>query len=312
MTRRILNTTTIGSLAVIIAATLWSADGLLRTSLYSLPAATIVFWEHMVGFLFLLPILLAKKVSFSHIKREDWIAMAVVSFLSGAVGTILYTQALLLISYIPFSVVVLLQQLQPLFAIGAAAILLREPLGKAFWGLTAVALVAAYLISFPTLSVNLSTGDKTWVAALFAVGAAASWGISTALSKYALTHLSVLTTTSIRFFLTALFSLGFVLLQGNAATLGTLSIVQWQTVVLITVSTGLVALALYYAGLQRIPASRSTLLELTWPLSAVLIGVLFLGETITFTQGFGSLLLIGTMVMIVRNADRIRSLTQPV
>ena len=47
-----------GPLFIIIAALLWSLDGLLRRGLYSLPPSVVVFYEHLVGFailLFLIP-----------------------------------------------------------------------------------------------------------------------------------------------------------------------------------------------------------------------------------------------------------------
>ena len=38
-----------GPLFVIVAALLWSFDGVLRISLYSLPPAVVVFYEHLLG-----------------------------------------------------------------------------------------------------------------------------------------------------------------------------------------------------------------------------------------------------------------------
>lgn len=297
-----------GSLAVIAAAVLWSADGLLRRSLYDLPATVIVFWEHVFGFAILLPYLITQKKVFATFTKKDWVALVVVSLLSGALGTVLYTQALLLIYFIPFSVVVLLQQLQPLFAIGSAEIFLKERLGKNFWMLALLALVAAYFVSFPNGHVNFDTGDKTWVAALLAVGAAACWGASTALSKYALLHVPVMAATGVRFFFTAIWSLVFVLVQQNTSQLFLLSGQDWGTIVAITCSTGMVALALYYFGLQKIQASRSTLLELTWPLSALFLGYFFLGEAIAFSQVLAAIGLMIIMYFVVKNADKAASL----
>ena len=62
------------------------------------------------------------------------------------------------------------------------------------------------------------------------------------------------------------------------------------------------ALAIYYFGLQRVPASRSTILELTWPVSAVLVGYLFLGERLGVTQLIGSVVLIAAMSRIAKDA----------
>ena len=94
-----------GSGAVVLAALLWSLDGLLRRHLYSLPAPVIVFWEHLFGFILLVPFIIASWKAFKKLTRKQWFAIVGVSFLSGAVGTIFYTAALGRIQFIPFSVV---------------------------------------------------------------------------------------------------------------------------------------------------------------------------------------------------------------
>ncbi|MEK7059329.1 MAG: DMT family transporter [Patescibacteria group bacterium] len=291
-----------GSVAVVAAALLWSVDGLLRRHLYTLPAPVIVFYEHAFGFLLLLPIIAYSWKAFKLLTRKQWLAIIGVSFLSGAVGTILYTAALGRIQYIPFSVVVLLQQLNPIFAIITAALLLKEPLGKRFFGLSAIALVAAYFVTFPDISVNFSTGQGTIIAALFAVGAAAAWGTSTAFSKYALKGTSSLHVTALRFGITPFFALLFVLLSGSTSSLGAITFDQFKYLVAITFSTGLIALLIYYFGLKRVLASRAAILELAWPVSAVVVGYIFLHQGLTLTQGIAAVILSGSIYLIAKDA----------
>jgi drug/metabolite transporter (DMT)-like permease len=290
-----------GSAAVVAAALLWSVDGLLRRHLYTLPAPVIVFWEHTFGFIVMLPILAFSWRYFKQLSRRQWLAITGVSLLSGAAGTILYTAALGRVQYIPFSVVILLQQLNPVFAITASALLLREPLTRRFVGLSTVALVAAYFATFPDLGVNLSTGNGTLVAALFAVGAAAAWGTSTAFSKYALKGTSSLHVTAARFGITPFFALMFVALSGNMGQVGAITASQFKYLVAITFSTGLVALMIYYFGLKRVKASRSAILELAWPASAVLVGYFWLHQSLTLSQSIGGIVLTGTILMIARD-----------
>ena len=299
-----------GSIAVVIAALLWSVDGLLRLSLYTLPPSVIVFWEHLLGFIVLLPFLVKSWGKFGELSRKQWGAIALVALLSGALGTILYTAALGQVQYIPFSVIVLLQQLNPVFAIVAAALLLRERLSKKFLLLTIIALVGAYLTTFPSLTVNFATGSGTILAALMALGAAASWGISTAFSKYSLKGTSFLQITAARFGLTALFSLLFVFGSGSQTAVMTISTSQLMTLVGITFSTGLVALLIYYYGLQKIAASRAATLELAWPLSSVVIGWIFLHQGLTLTQALGAIVLLATTYFIVQMTND--KVSQPV
>jgi drug/metabolite transporter (DMT)-like permease len=296
-----------GSFAVILAAVLWSLDGLLRRQLYTVPATVIVFWEHLVGLIVLAPFVIATWRKFGQLTKKQWIAIVGVSFLSGALGTILYTTALAKIQYIPFSVVVLLQQLQPVFAVLAAAILLKEPITRRFILLGIIALAAAYGVSFPDLKVNLATGAGTAIAALCAVGAAACWGSSTAFSKYTLKDTSSLHVTALRFAITPLFALLMMAMLGHTGSIGAISTTQWWYILAITFSTGMVALALYYFGLKRILASRSTILELTWPLSAVVISIFALHETLSVTQWISAAVLLAAIVAITRMNATYRS-----
>ena len=290
-----------GSVAVITAALLWSVDGLLRRHLYALPAPVIVFWEHAFGFILLLPAIAWSWQAFKKLTRRQWLAIAFVSLLSGALGTIFYTAALGRIQYIPFSVVILLQQLNPIFAIGASAILLRERLTRRFVGLSVVALIAAYFATFPDIKINFATGSGTAIAALFAVGAAACWGIGTAFSKYALKGTSSFHVTAARFGITPIFALLFVVLSGSTSAIGSITFDQFKYLVAITFSTGLVALLIYYFGLKRVKASRAAILELAWPASAVLIGYIWLDQGLTWSQGIGALILTGAILLIARD-----------
>ena len=291
----------LGSGAVALAAILWSIDGLLRRALFSLPPSVVVFWEHAFGFLILLPFIIFFWRGFRNFSIRQWLALIVVAFLSGALGTIFYTAALGKVSFIPFSVVVLLQQLQPIFAISAAGFMLREPLGKRFFTFAVLALVAAYFVSFPDLKVNLETDAGTLAAALLAIGAAVSWGISTALSKYALKNVSSFHATAARFGLTIFFAFLVTLFLGKGIEITEVSAVQWKYIAAITFSTGLVALFIYYFGLKRILASRSTIIELIWPVSAIFIGYFFLGESLSITQWLGSIALVAIILFIIKN-----------
>lgn len=291
----------IGSLAVVLAALLWSLDGLLRLKLYTLPAPVVVFWEHLLGLAVLAFVVAESWRKFQKLTKKQWVAIAFVALLSGALGTILYTAALGQVMYIPFSVVVLLQQLNPVFAVVTAALLLKEKLDKRFLVLAILALIGAYFVTFPSLTVNLATGSGTVLAALMAVGAAASWGVGTAFSKYALKGTSYLHISTLRFAFTVVFALLFVIATGSAASLGALTWEQFGYLVAITFSTGMVALLIYYYGLQKVEASKASILELAWPLSSVVIGWLFLHQGLTWTQAIGAVLLLGTTYTLAQS-----------
>lgn len=301
--------TTLGPLFVIVAALLWSFDGLLRINLYTLPPAVIVFYEHVLGVFFLLLIIPKWFSDLRKMTRKEWLAIGVVSLFSGTLGTILYTAALGKVQFTQYSVVVLLQQqLQPIWAIGAASILLKEKINKRFLSWAAIALIAAYFISFRDLRVNLATGSETVTAALLAIGAGLMWGSSTAISKFVLKKVSFLTGTALRFFLAPLFALVLIFAQSQQGALFNITAPQWQTLFIITFSTGLVALCFYYYGLKKTPARITTLLELVWPASAILIDYFLFKKTLSITQIFGVLLLIIAIYQVTKRSSKLQTI----
>lgn len=281
-----------GPLFIIITALLWNFDGFLRISLYSLPPAVIVFYEHFLGVIFLLFLSFLWVKDLKKMSRKEWIAIIIVSIFSGALGTILYTAALQKINFIQYSVVVLLQQqLQPIWAIATAALLLKEKITKNFLVWAALALIAVYFVTFKDLRVNLSTGSGTIIAAVLALSAGFMWGASTAISKFVLNRVSFLTATALRYILAPIFAFIIVAGQHQTSQLFKISPSQWITLLIITCSTGLVAVCFYYYGLKRTPARIATLCELTWPAAAVLTDYFYFHRTLTFTQIFGIALL---------------------
>lgn len=263
----------IGPVLIVIAATLWALDGVIRRSLFALPPMTIVFFEHFIGFAIFFPWFL-KALKKERFTQRDFLLAATVSLLSGLFGTLWFTTALVKVNFISFSVVFLLQKLQPIFAITSANLLLKEKITKHYAKWAILALVAAYFVTFPNGIINLATGAGTVIAALYALGAAAAWGTGTTLSKLLLKNTSEQLATGLRFGLTTIFALVGVVVIGQASTLTVLDPSQLLRFVFIALSTGLVALYIYYRGLKITQAKVSTILELTFPLLAVFIDMI--------------------------------------
>jgi drug/metabolite transporter (DMT)-like permease len=287
-----------GPLFIVIAALLWSLDGVLRRELYALPPAVVVFYEHAIGALVLLPFIGLWWKDLKKMSRNEWIAMIVVSIFSGALGTIFYTAALGKVNYIQYSVVVLLQQLQPIWAILAAAVILKEKISKNFVVWATLALVAAYIITFKDLRINLSSGNGTLIAGILALSAGFMWGTSTAFSKYVLNKVSFLTATALRFFLAPLFALGMVASNNQLGAMTSLSNGQWISLGIIVLTSGLLALAIYYYGLKKTPARVTTICELTWPASAIFIDYVYFHNPLSPTQILGVVLLAVAMYKV--------------
>ena len=289
----------IPSLAIIFAALLWSLDGLLRQELYLISSFVIVALEHMIGALIFLPFLFR---SFSKIKtlgQRGWISILWISICGGVLGTYFYTKALSYVDYIDLSVVVLIQKLQPLFAISLAGVILKEKLSKRFIGLAFIAMSGGYLVTFGNQSI-IDWNDKSLIASLCALLASFCWGSSTVLGKHALKQLPFEVVTGLRLLITAVITVFIITYSSTVTEVFNLNVGNYITIVIIVFSTGTIALSIYYYGLQKLPASHTTIYELAWPLSAVFLDWSLKGEMLNSIQLIGAVILLASMAILTK------------
>jgi drug/metabolite transporter (DMT)-like permease len=286
-----------GPVLIIIAALLWAVDGVIRRNLYTLPPITIIFLEHLVGLIILTPFVFKYVLQTKLTKREWWL-LVLVAVLSGLLGTLWFTTALLKVHFISFSVVFLLQKLQPIFAITTATIFLKEKFDNRYIKWALLAMISAYFVTFPAGLVNLQTGEGTIIAALYALGAAFAWGSSTTFSKMLLGKVDFKVSTFYRFLFTLVIALPIILIFGYGSSLTSVTFPQLGLFALIAISTGMVALLIYYKGLAKTPVHISTILELTFPFIAILIDMKLYHTILTPVQWFSSCLLVYSIYKI--------------
>lgn len=287
-------------LAIIFAAILWSFDGLLRQALYSVPSMIIVTIEHVIGAVLFIPFILKARKEITKINQQTWVSVFWISICGGILGTFFYTSALSYVSYINLSVVVLLQKLQPLFAISLASVILKEKLSKKFLLLATIAIIGSFLVTFGLQPLS-KWEDKMIIASLFALLAAFSWGSSTVLGKYALQKLSFQIVTSLRLIITSIICLIIIMGTEDLYIIADLTKFQWLSIFIISISTGSIALFIYYYGLKNIPASHATLYELFWPLSAMFIDWFYRSRTLELAQIVGAVLLLSSIILLTRD-----------
>ena len=197
---------------IVLASVLWGLDGVVLTpSLYSLPVPLVVFLLHALAFVFMLPFLIYERKKLNSISRSGYGYFFLVALFGGVLGTIAITKGLFYVNFAHLSAVILMQKLQPVFAILLAGLLLKERLPKKFFLYASLALIGAYVIAFPTLVPNFDTGDKTSLAAMFGLLAAISWGASTVFSKRALAETNYRIGTYLRYGFATLIMLPIVL-----------------------------------------------------------------------------------------------------
>ena len=288
-----------GPIFILIAATLWAFDGLIRQHLYSLPPITIIFFEHLFGLIILSPFVY-KYIFQTKLSKKDWWLIIFISVLSGLFGTLWFTTALGKVHFISISVVFLLQKLQPIFAITTARIFLKEKFDERYIKWAVLAVIAAYFVTFKNGYVNLATGEGTVIAALYALGAAFAWGSSTTFSKMLLGKIDAKLSTFYRFLVTTIIVFPVLFLFGKVQSLSAPTISQFGWLALIAISTGMVALLIYYKGLAKTPVHISTILELTFPFIAVLLDFIVNHTILSFTQWIAALILVFSIYEIAR------------
>lgn len=289
-----------GPFLIALAAALWALDGIVRRGLYHLPPVSIVFYEHLIGSLILLPIVV-KTLKQEVFTKKLILISIVVALFGGLLGTLFITTALMKVNFISFSVVFLIQKIQPLFAITSAAFLLGERINKKYLSWALLAIVAVFFVTFPNGDVNLDTGAGTLLAALYALGAAACWGLGTTFSKLLLNQVKNSTSATIlRFYLSTVLAFVAVLFLGAQSSLDTLVAKDYLALIYIALSTGLLAMIIYYKGLKKTEAKVSTIMEMTLPLLAIVIDMFLYGNFLAISQYLAALVLMYSMYRVSR------------
>ena len=286
-----------GAFLIALAAALWGTDALLRKPLAeSTEAATIVFGEHLVLVLIMLPVIPAALAAAMRAGPRYVAAAAAIGIGASAVATILFTQAF--VHGDPVTPVVL-QKVQPLFAVvGAWFILGERPRPKYGWLLLG-GVAGAWLIAFPSpFDIHVENAYP----AVLAIAAAGLWAMGTVLGRLLATRLRFQHVTALRFAFGLPASALAVLVVG--APFAT-SASDFAWIAVLAIVTGLVALSLYYIGLGRTPAVIAALAELTFPVTAAAVGYLAFDATLDGSQWLGVALTTAVVLVLPVTGPRV-------
>lgn len=292
----------IGALAIMLAAFFWSLDGILiRPQFYILPAALVVFLEHLLGGIMLSPYIIKGWHKIKQLSAKSWGAIIWICVFGGMIGTIAITKAFFaaFAGETSFATIILLQKLQPIFALTMAALILKEKLKPKFYFWAVVAIIAGYVLAFGKTGLNFSEIDLFHHAAFFAAIAAFAFGSSTVFGKRIVNHLDFRTTAALRFSITTVLIFILILFTGDLFKIGQVSNLQWQLLIVIMLTSGAVAMFIYYFGLQRVTASTATITELFWPFSAIILDFLINGNMLNTLQIIAAIVLLVAFYQVV-------------
>jgi drug/metabolite transporter (DMT)-like permease len=269
-----------GIVVVAFAAALWGLDALIRGPLASTTTpATIVFGEHLVLVMLTLPLAVGALAAVFRLGWRHILAAVAIGAGASAVATILFTQALF--AHHDFVTPVVLQKIQPLFAVAGAVVVLGERPRARYAGYFAVGLAGTWLMG---VQHPLHPEAHGFVTMLYALGAALLWGLGTVFGRYLARDMRFEHVTTLRFVF------GLPASAIALLVLGAPAFASWHDsfwIAVLAVVTGLAAMLLYYYGLRSTPAVAATIAELAFPVTAILVGYFKFGQTLSGTQWVG-------------------------
>jgi len=279
---------------VAVGAALWGTDLLLRPRLLNggMHPAEIVLGEHVLLTLIFVPTLFRFREESGRLRRGEWVGLLFLAWGGSAIATIMLTAAY---SNGHALTATLLQKLQSPIAVGLAGVVLKERRSALFWGFFGLAMVAAYLISFGFRSLSDVIGSGAAWPTVYAIGAAGIWGACTVVGRISLRHTRPSVVTGWRFVLALPLLLALNvrhLANGSIASSNSHWSNLWPLLLIVILPDAL-GMTLYYIGLNNTPASLATLAELAYPISALVLGLSFGGQSMNVGQwvGLGMLLL---------------------
>lgn len=286
---------------VVLGAALWGVDPLFRVILLkSVTSSQIVLLEHLIIALLVLPVLWNNRKELKGLSWRQGGALLFISWGGSAIASILFTMAL---SSGNLNATLLLQKLQPLFAIILASLLLKEKLPRHFFGLFLIALVGTYLLTFGFTIPIGHFSDFVQVGSLLSMGAAALWGGSTVMGRMLVGRMKYGTVTSLRYVLALPLLFAITWNEGAAWNLpaGSAMVAAFTlNIVGQALLPGLLSLLVYYKGLTTTKASVATLAELSFPMVGVLVNGIVFQQVITVAQICGFVFIWAALFIISR------------
>jgi drug/metabolite transporter (DMT)-like permease len=289
-----------GVLPICISASLWGLGYFsIKFILVSASPFQLTFLSSLIASFYLLIVHKLKWTTLVGLFKKNPVIYTVHALTGVPIAT---TLMLFGLARVDLGVATLLQNLYMVFTPVIARIFLGERMSPRWLPYALLAFVSAYLLSTKD---PLSFGDAgtDWIGIAAIIGAALGWSIAAASGK-ALVNInaSPAEITFLRFGLGGLLMLpGFFF-----PSFLDLSIEFSPLVLGVLAFNGIFAIAigylLLYRGLEHVPISTCVFLELTSPLVATTLGVVFLAESFSISQIVGIFLLLFAVLQLTRQS----------
>ncbi len=288
-----------GILLVVTASIFWGiSTSLIIPHLYSYPVTFVVFVMHLFPLVILTVFYPKEYKNFFKLSKSDMTYAAIIALLAGVIGTLLIVKALFLVDFKYLSAVVLIQKVQPVFAIILAALFLKEKIKFYFIIIAVIVFAGVYFMSFGFHMPYFAVSSTYLLAYMLTVIAAFFFSTNTVLGKYLTNTVSNKTITFARFFLGTIFSLIICLTVGDIHFISKLNSASISFFIVNAIIAGPFVMFLYYIGLKKIKAIFAALGELALPFSVIILDYFYYGETLSYVQGVGGgIIIIGIICL---------------
>ena len=210
-------------------------------------------------------------------------------------GSILYTlQSLFYFSavqYIPASLAALILYLYPVLVALLAAVVEKEQISLQMMAAAVVSLVGIAVV----LGAPVDQLDGGGMALAF--GAALIYSVYITLGRRVVAEIPAVVTSA---FVAAFAALSFLLFgSANQSLMFDFSWATWGVILGVVVFSTLLAMAAFFAGMERIGATRASILSTVEPVVTIGFSALLLGESFSWIQAGGAMLVLTGAVWVI-------------
>lgn len=279
---------------IAVACLIWATDTFVRyPASLELNPKVIVLLEHLFGLFCILPWLFFKHAQdLKKVQRKHIPLILIVGVGGSALGSLFFTRS---IHAIGPSSSTLFQMIQPMVVVGLAYVFLKERHSGVFFQCAFWVILNALFIGFPHFDFGFSIQNRQLLeeGVLYAFSAMLLWGASTVAGKALLRDLPPGVVVFFRWITAIVFMGGLVVFDATPIHWSTFA--TWETIgplAYLGAVPGALAMIIYYYGLQELPASVATFIELLYALLGVVLPALNNHQALSFLQILGTMTLL--------------------
>jgi drug/metabolite transporter (DMT)-like permease len=248
---------------------------------------TLLFLRFFIAAICFFVYLLARRTRW-HVSRRSMASLFILGSILYSVQSMFYFSA---VQYIPASLAALILYLYPVLVALLAAVVEKEQISLQMMAAAVVSLVGIAVV----LGAPLDQLDGGGMALAF--GAALVYSVYITLGRRVVADVPAVVTSAL---VAAFAALSFLLF--GSATQSLVFDISWSTwgVILGVVAfSTLLAMAAFFAGMERIGATRASILSTIEPVITIAFSALLLGESFTWIQAGGAVLVLAAAVCVI-------------